>query len=467
MPINGIIKVRMEVVKMMTKQSKQDEIILASLEQLVPENNALRLISKHFSFDFIYDIVKPLYSHTGRPSIDPVNVFKIELINILGGYNSIRTTLEQVQLNVAYRWFLNIPFSQKVPDHSALSKLYKRKFEEDQVYEGIFMGIMKQLREKGLINTKQIYIDGTHVKASANKKKFVEVEVEKDPHTFEDIILERINQTRINDGLEPVNELKRETVKRKVSTTDPECGYFAKGEKEKQMAYVAQVVCDENGYALDCDVVPGNVHDSQSCRPILERVLKEYDVSAVAADAGYKTGAIAEFILSYGALFFTAYRRPGGKAGYFKTYEFVYDEHHNQIICPENKLLDYKRTDKQGYKIFQADKKDCSVCLMKHRCTTMEFKQVNLSVFHDILEYVEDLRHSDYGIITYKKRKEKIERLFGDAKEKYGMRYTNLRGRNRVRNHILLTLGCMNLKKGARYLERMTNPDFNFRDFIL
>jgi transposase len=54
---------------------------------------------------------------------------------------------------------------------------------------------MKQLREKGLINTKQIYIDGTHIKASANKKKFEEIEVEKDSHAFEDIILERLNET--------------------------------------------------------------------------------------------------------------------------------------------------------------------------------------------------------------------------------------------------------------------------------
>lgn len=444
---------------MMTKQSKQDEMILASLEQLVPNDNILRLIDKHFNFDFIYDITKPLYSNTGRPSIDPVNVFKIELINILGGYNSIRKTLKKVEVDISYRWFLNLPFSQKVPNHSALSKLYSRKFSENEVYEGIFINIMNQLKEKGLINTQQIYIDGTHIKASANKKKFKEVETEKNPHAFEDIIIERLNQTRINDGLEPVTELKRDTVKRKISTTDPDCGYFAKGEKEKQMAYVAQVVCDENGYALDCDVVPGNVHDSQSCRPVLERVLNNYDVSAVAADAGYKTGPIADVILSYGALFFTAYRRPGGKKGYFKTYEFVYDEYHNQIICPENKLLDYKRTDKQGYKIFQANKKDCMTCPVKHRCTTMDFKQVNLSVFHDVLEWVEDLRHSDYGKETYKKRKEKIERLFGDGKMKYGMRYTNLRGRNRVRNHILLTLGCMNLKKAARYLERLSNMD--------
>ena len=80
---------------------------------------------------------------------------------------------------------------------------------------------------------------------------------------------------------------------------------------------------------------------------------------------------------------------------------------------------------------------------------------MRLSVFHDVLEYVDDLRHSDYGRETYQKRKEKIERLFADAKEKHGMRYTRFTGRNRVRNHILLTLECMNIKKMANHLERI------------
>jgi len=147
--------------------------------------------------------------------------------------------------------------------------------------------------------------------------------------------------------MKPV-EAKRETKTIKQSTSDPECGYYVKGEREKQMAYVAQVVCDENGYALDAEIVPGNVHDSQSARPILERVLNNFDVSAVAADAGYKTGPLAEFVLSHHALFFTAYTRPKGKQGFFKNYDFVYDEYTNDIICPNDKLLKYQRTLRKG-----------------------------------------------------------------------------------------------------------------------
>ena len=67
---------------------------------------------------------------------------------------------------------------------------------------------MNQLRAKKLLNTKQIYIDGTHIKANANKKKFIDVEIEKDPHVFEEEILKRINETRKNDGLKPVEQKK-------------------------------------------------------------------------------------------------------------------------------------------------------------------------------------------------------------------------------------------------------------------
>ncbi len=441
---------------MMKKQDKQRDFIMMTMDDIVPSDHPLRMIEKHVDFDFIYRVTQPLYSTIGRTSVDPVNIFKIELINILYGYNSIRKTCKAIQTDVAFRWFLNIPFTEATPHFSTLSKVYSRKFEENEVYENIFMSVMNQLREHNLLNTSQVYIDGTHIKANANKNKHEDVEIEKAPNVFEKEILQRINDTRKNDGMKPIEPV-REMKVIKQSKTDPDCGYYVKGERERQMAYVAQVVCDENGYALDVEVVPGNVHDSQSARPILDRVLKTYDIKAVSADAGYKNGPLADFIISHHALFFTAYTRPKGKKGFFKNQDFVYDAYTKDVICPNNKILTYQRTVKEGYKLYQAQARDCEICPLKDQCTNQKQKEVRLSVFHDVLEYVEELRHTDYGIETYKKRKEKIERLFADAKEKHGMRYTRFKGINRVRNHILLTLACMNMKKMATHLERIEN----------
>ncbi len=332
------------------------------------------------------------------------------------------------------------------PDHSSLSKIYKRKFSESDVYQAIFLNIMDQVKANNLLNTTNVYIDGTHIKACANKKLFDTLEIDKPQNAWHDEILELVNESRRNDGMKEFETLEPEKKKTiKVSKTDPDCGYFAKGEKEKQMAYVAQVFCDENGFALDCEVVPGNMHDSQSCKPILERVLDDYDIDCLAADAGYKTGPIANLVMSKGALFFTTYKRPMTKKGFFKTYEYVYDHYFNQIICPNEKILKYARTVRNGYKVYKSDVKDCINCELKSSCTSTKSKEVLLSVFHDVLDEVEHLRHSDKGKEVYKKRKEKIERLFADWKEKYGMRYLRLRGKERVRNHILLSLTCLNI----------------------
>ena len=206
---------------MMKKQSKQSDYIMMTMDDIVPDDHLLRIIERHMDFDFIYETTAPLYSDIGRNSVDPVNIFKIELINILYGYNSIRKTTEAIKTDVAYRWFLNIPFTEKTPHFSTLSQVYKRKFEENAVYEGIFLEIMNRLREKNLLNTTNIYIDGTHIKANANKHNFETVEVEKPANAFEDEIFKRINETRENDGMKPFTP-KRETKTIKQSTVDPD-----------------------------------------------------------------------------------------------------------------------------------------------------------------------------------------------------------------------------------------------------
>jgi len=94
---------------MMKKQTKQDQFIMMTMDDIVPADHLLRIIDKHMDFDFVYEMTKPLYSTIGRNSVDPINIFKIELINILYGYKSIRETCDQLKVNVAFRWFLNIP----------------------------------------------------------------------------------------------------------------------------------------------------------------------------------------------------------------------------------------------------------------------------------------------------------------------------------------------------------------------
>lgn len=87
----------------------RESIIYASLEALVPETHFVRKLDRCIDWRFIYSRVAHLYSPAGRPSIDPVILFKMLCINIVFGFNSMRRTCRECDMNVAYRWFLGTP----------------------------------------------------------------------------------------------------------------------------------------------------------------------------------------------------------------------------------------------------------------------------------------------------------------------------------------------------------------------
>ena len=119
------------------------------MEEMVPENHVLRLINKHIDFGFIRNKVKHMYSHTGRPSIDPEVLLRILLIGYLYGITSERWLCEEVQMHIGYRWFVGLNLEDKVPDHSSFSKNRHERFSESDVFEKFFDEIVNQCVSKG------------------------------------------------------------------------------------------------------------------------------------------------------------------------------------------------------------------------------------------------------------------------------------------------------------------------------
>ncbi|MGL5638434.1 MAG: transposase, partial [Cetobacterium sp.] len=123
-------------------------------------------------FSFIRDRVKHLYSDRGINSIDPVVLFKIIFIQYIFGIRSMRQTIKEIQVNIAYRWFLGFDIRDKVPHFSTFSKNYERRFKGTPIFEEIFYEIIHEISKCNFLNLESVFIDGTHVKASANNKRF-------------------------------------------------------------------------------------------------------------------------------------------------------------------------------------------------------------------------------------------------------------------------------------------------------
>lgn len=443
----------------------QKQIQFVCLEDLVPENHLLRDIDRAIDFRFIYEEVKGLYSEIewGKPGIDPVCLFKIVLIQYLFGIRSMRQTIKEIEVNMAYRWFIGYNIGEAIPHFSTFGKNYTRRFKDTDVFERIFARILQEAVRCGFVDASAVFIDGTHIKASANKKKTKNEVVEKQARQYQQQLEEEINQDRQAHGKKPLKDhddnppKPQETKNIKKSTTDPESGLFHKGEHEKCFAYVANTACDRHNFILDFEVGAGNIHDSRMFDGLYDKLLYRFpEIDVVAVDAGYKTPWIMKQIIDSHRIPAVPYKRPMTKEGYFKKYEFVYDEYYDCVLCPANQVLTYSTTNRDGYREFKSDPKYCKDCQFLSQCTQSKAQQklVTRHIWESYMELAEDYRHTPKYRDIYKLRSQTIERVFADAKEKHAMRYTGLRGLQKLKMQVTLTFACMNLKKLATWKRR-------------
>ena len=446
--------------------TKFDCIIMSTLDDLVPQNHLVRTLEDTIDWKFIYPLVKSLYSDVGRRSIDPVVLFKMIFINYTFGINSMRKTCEEIKVNMAYRWFLGIDIYEEVPNYSTWSKNYERRYKDSQVFDQIFNHIIRHGIDNGFIDATTVFGDGTHRKASANSRKATDKEVEIVAKTYEKELLDEINEDRIENGKKPFESLTKkeyindeetgETVELKKtkhikeSTTDPECGLFHKGEKQKCFAYTHMTMCDKYGYVLFNKVAPGNMHDSAIFSEIYEELIHKYvNIKNVCLDAGFNTSPVCHQILSRGRTQFLPYKRPMTKKEFFKKYEYVYDENLDIYICPNEKDLHYVTTNREGYRVYKSSSKDCEGCPYLSKCTKSKKheKVITRHVWEADKEESNHIRHTDEWKTIYPQRKQTIERVFADAKENHGMRFTRLRGLQKNQHESLIIFSCHNLKK--------------------
>lgn len=445
--------------KVITKiEDRRNHIQMIDLEGLVPAHHLVRKVDCVVDFSDVYDMLSGYYCEdNGRPSVDPVVLVKIILLQRMFGIPSLRRTVLEIEVNMAYRWFLGFDFTTPVPHFATVSYAFATRFPSE-AFERIFSWILEKAMEKGLVNAKTVFIDATHVKANANQKKSRKVIAQELAKVYDQQLREEINAERASHGKKPFekddddnNPPSREVT---VSTTDPEAGLFHKGEHKVVFAYTAHVACDEHNFVLGCEVTPGNVHDSTVFDAVYDDVVERFEeVETVTVDAGYKTPWICKKVLDDGREISVPYKRPMTKEGYFKRYEYVYDEYYDCILCPHNQVLKYSTTNRQGYREFKSDPKVCRSCPDLLRCTQSRNCQkiVTRHIWDSYLDQAEDFRHSEKGRSTYSMRGQTIERVFADAKEKHAMRYTLHRGLERVKNSIVLTFAAMNLKKLAMW----------------
>lgn len=440
---------------------------MVTLESLVPRDHLLRKIDAVLDFSFIHDRVAELYcADNGRPALDPVVMFKALFVGYLFGIRSERQLVREIEVNVAYRWFLRLRLTDPVFDASTLSQNRRRRYTDTSVAQDIFDGIVEQAMAHGLVEGAVLYTDSTHLKANANKGRYDERVVAKSRSDYWEALDAAVEDDRAAHGKKPLPAKPRQAAAKatKVSRTDPDSGYMVRDGKPKGFFYLDHRTVDGRlGIITDTHATPASVHDSIPYLARLDRQRDRFglDVGAVGLDAGYATAGISRGLEQRGILGVTGYRRPRPpKPGMLAKKAFVYETEVDGYRCPQGQLLAYATTDRNGYRHYKSDPALCRSCPLLASCTSNAQAQRTITrhVWTEARERADGHRKTAWGKAIYKRRKETVERSFADAKQLHGHRYARFRGLTAVACQCLLAAAAQNIKKIALAMAPQTAP---------
>ncbi|MGF2615091.1 IS1182 family transposase [Rossellomorea vietnamensis] len=447
-----------------TRKDVQNEVEFISIEELVPQDHLLRKIDQYIDFSFILEKVRPYYCEdNGRPSLDPLILFKMMFIGYLYGIRSERQLEKEIQMNIAYRWFLGLRLGDSVPHHSTISWNRHHRFKGTNIFQEIFDEIVLLAINHRMVGGRVLFTDSTHLKANANKHKFTKEVVEVETREYVEDLNKAIEEDRKNNGKKKLKhrEEVNDTKEIRKSSTDPESGFMSRDQKQEMFCYLDHRTTDMKfNIITDAFVTPGNVHDSVPYLQRLDRQIEKFnlEVEAVALDSGYLTNPICKGLADRTIFGVIAHRRYQPTKGLFPKWKFSYNSEKNHYICPNGQTLPYRTTTREGYREYKSDPKQCAQCPLLQECTRSKNHQkvVTRHVWEEHKEQVRLNRLSKSGKMLYKFRKEKVERSFADSKQLHGLRYCRLRGIQNANEQVLLTAACQNMKKIATHLAKMS-----------
>lgn len=451
-----------EAILLGEKTRQEPAFYYVKIDDLIPEDHLLRLIHKHVDFSFIRNKVKHLYSHTGRPSIDPELLLRMLLIGCLYGIRSERRLCEEVKMHIGYRWFVGLNLQDTVPDHSTFSKNRHERFVENDLFQHIFDEIIAQCMSHGLIDGEHLTVDAANIEANASFKSLEPIVVEFKPSEYINILEKEnpIDDTPYEPGEDYSHRGQKISNDTHRSRTDPDARLSRKTSTGSRLCHSATYVMDNRSRIIvGADIGgPDRKTDREKAFSELQRIKWRHNImpKTLGADKGYAVGEfihdlINECIIPHIPVVSSWDKR---NPGIYPIAKFTYDEKKDIFLCPQGKELSYWGIHKHSKQhVYRARKKDCSICPVKSECTKDIARSLSYHIYEDAIKKTRELSKTKGYYISQRMRK-KIEELFGEAKELMGFRRAKFRKRKWIKEQILMTATVQNIKRMVKMLSR-------------
>ena len=399
-------------------QNKREDLgyeltLLPPLESLIPADYPLRRLHQVLDLSFVHEVVRNRYCQdNGRPSIDPEVILRLFLLQAIAGIAHVRQLLREVQVNLAYRWFIGYRVDEKLPDHSTLSKALDRF--GDEVFNELFSRSIAQCQRSGLLEGKVLHIDATTIRA----------------------------------------DLDRECVD-KPDSPDPDARYGHFPDGKLRPGYKQHTVADNKSrVVVGLSVTPANGSEHDEAVGVLDEVIERLGQrpEAVCGDTAYASGSNFEECSKRGMRLVSPPAPPRTYTGdqYFSIEAFEYDEQRDLFTCPAGKQLRHVRTERErGRRIYRALRADCRECPLKLQCTAGKQRHLKVGPHHAGLVKLRADSKTESFRKLYASRAPNIEGVFAEAKQWYSLGRAWRRGLFKMRVQCLLIAAVLNFKRIA------------------
>ena len=456
------------------KPRRLDEPIAVSLEDLVPRDHFYRHLEAKLDLSFVRDWTRELYAERGRPSIDPVVFFKLQLVMFFEGIRSERKLIETASLNLAHRWYLGYALDEPLPDHSSLTRIRQRLGID--IFQRFFEQVVDLCQEAGLVWGRELYVDATKVEANADLDSLVPRFCHEAKTHVADLFADDVPTDAAEGEPEaaarrpacrgrPAADAARDEVGAPVAPpwklleerrldprpsgvrqlpaheptfgsarpipTPPRCGLGT----GTSLGYHDHYVVDggKRRIILAALVTPADVMENVPLRDLLWRVCfrRKLRPGQVTGDTTYGTIENIVALEDAGIRAFFPLPDFDRRTPFFGKGAFTYDAGAGRLPLSAGAVAaDVARPSTPRTEVvYRADAATCNACPVKTQCTASDHGRiVHRSFSAEYLDKVRGYHVTEAYQKAMRKRKVWVEPLFAEAKDWHGLRRLRLRG---------------------------------------
>ena len=441
------------------------------LDKVVPSDHLVRQIDGVLDLGWVHKELASYYSHTGRPSIDPVLMIRMLIVGYVFAIRSERRLCAEVQVNLAYRWFCKLGIEDDIPDHSVFCRARHERFRDSDALRRVFEGVVAKCIAAGLVGGEAFSVDASLIKADVDKKKRVPGDqpiawpkAEEASHAVREYLaaLDAACGNEENDdgdGGGSSGSGNRSKPAKEVSLTDPQATWVVRPGVDPFFAYDANYLIDNKvGIILDAEGTRANrIEEIAVTQTMVERVRHRFGLQPhrLAGDTAYGAVRLLKWLVDRKITpHVPVWDKSARSDGTFSRADFVFDHERNVYICPGGAELTSTGAIDQGHIVYyRATKNDCSICALKPKCTTAVMRKVTRDIHEDVRDQVRALANTEAFQQSRRERK-KVEMRFAHMKRILRLDRFRLRGLSGARDEVLLTATAQNLRRLVKFLCR-------------